>query len=94
MIFFLQGYQFWTKANDKGFFSISGIRPGIYNVYAWVPGFIGDYRHDAEITITPGLVLLFFYFYSIICSSFCFLLLVCKNIDTSNITFYTFSVFT
>ncbi|CAN6542923.1 unnamed protein product [Malus baccata var. baccata] len=49
-----KGYQFWTKANDKGFFSISGIRPGIYNVYAWVPGFIGDYRHDAEVIITPG----------------------------------------
>lgn len=60
MIFFLQGYQFWTKANDKGFFSISGIRPGIYNVYAWVPGFIGDYRHDTEVTITPGLVLFLF----------------------------------
>ncbi|KAK4428605.1 hypothetical protein Salat_1160300 [Sesamum alatum] len=47
-------YQFWTQADEMGFFSINNIRPGSYNLYAWVPGFIGDYRNDSAITITPG----------------------------------------
>jgi len=33
---------------------IKGIREGVYNLYAWVPGFIGDYAYVQEITITPG----------------------------------------
>ncbi|KAH9626558.1 hypothetical protein KSS87_005538 [Heliosperma pusillum] len=49
-----KGYQFWTTADENGFFSISGIREGDYNLYAWVPGFIGDYKRDAAITITAG----------------------------------------
>lgn len=40
----------------NGYFSINDIRPGDYNLYAWVPGFIGDYRYDDVITITPGIV--------------------------------------
>ncbi|KAL0440052.1 UNVERIFIED_CONTAM: hypothetical protein Slati_2488200 [Sesamum latifolium] len=47
-------YQFWTQADEKGYFSINYIRPGNYNLYAWVPGFIGDYRNDSAITITAG----------------------------------------
>ncbi|KAL6297194.1 hypothetical protein ACE6H2_005336 [Prunus campanulata] len=47
-------YQFWTRADDRGYFSISNIRTGTYNLYAWVPGFIGDYRYDAVINITSG----------------------------------------
>lgn len=47
-------YQFWTRADENGYFSIKNIRTGDYNLYAWVPGFIGDYRHDALITISPG----------------------------------------
>ncbi|XP_011098532.1 uncharacterized protein LOC105177174 [Sesamum indicum] len=47
-------YQFWTQADEMGYFSINNIRPGNYNLYAWVPGFIGDYRNDSAITITPG----------------------------------------
>ncbi|KAL6511177.1 hypothetical protein OROHE_020546 [Orobanche hederae] len=49
-----KGYQFWTRADEKGYFSIKKIRSGDYNLYAWVPGFIGDFRHEELITITPG----------------------------------------
>ncbi|KAL3504973.1 hypothetical protein ACH5RR_034814 [Cinchona calisaya] len=47
-------YQFWTKADQEGYFSIKNIRTGDYNLYAWVPGFVGDYRNDPLITIAPG----------------------------------------
>lgn len=47
-------YQFWSKADENGYFSINDIRPGDYNLYAWVPDFIGDYRYDSVITITAG----------------------------------------
>ncbi|XP_042486946.1 uncharacterized protein LOC122067168 [Macadamia integrifolia] len=49
-----KGYQFWTTANTDGSFSINGVRPGNYNLYGWIPGFIGDYKYEANITITPG----------------------------------------
>lgn len=49
-----QDYQFWTKADEEGYFSINNVRTGDYNLYAWVPGFVGDYRNDPLITITPG----------------------------------------
>ncbi|GMH14085.1 hypothetical protein Nepgr_015926 [Nepenthes gracilis] len=49
-----KGYQFWTTADEQGYFSINNIRPGSYNLYAWVPGFIGDYRYDAVINIAAG----------------------------------------
>ncbi|KAK6160917.1 hypothetical protein DH2020_004298 [Rehmannia glutinosa] len=47
-------YQFWSKANAMGYFSINNVRTGSYNLYAFVPGFIGDYRNEVGITITPG----------------------------------------
>ncbi|KAF3447274.1 hypothetical protein FNV43_RR12454 [Rhamnella rubrinervis] len=49
-----KGYQFWSRADENGYFSINDIRIGDYNLYAWVPGFIGDYRHDSILTIIPG----------------------------------------
>ncbi|KAI3685810.1 hypothetical protein L6452_35069 [Arctium lappa] len=49
-----KGYQFWSKANDEGSFSIQNILGGTYNLYAWVPGFIGDYKNPTTITITAG----------------------------------------
>ncbi|KAL3619596.1 hypothetical protein CASFOL_034508 [Castilleja foliolosa] len=49
-----KGYQFWTRADEDGNFSIENIRSGDYNLYAWVPGFIGDFKHDQSITIIPG----------------------------------------
>ncbi|XP_019438471.1 PREDICTED: uncharacterized protein LOC109344244 isoform X1 [Lupinus angustifolius] len=47
-------YQFWTIADENGFFTISNIRPGDYNLYAWFPGFVGDYKLDDLMKITSG----------------------------------------
>ncbi|OIV94471.1 hypothetical protein TanjilG_25533 [Lupinus angustifolius] len=49
-----KGYQFWTRTDGNGHFEIKNIVPGEYNLYAWVPGFIGDYKYEKTITITPG----------------------------------------
>ncbi|KAL6176756.1 hypothetical protein ACLB2K_053389 [Fragaria x ananassa] len=49
-----KGYQFWTRADENGYYSINNIREGNYNLYSWVPGFIGDYRYGVAINITPG----------------------------------------
>uniref|UniRef100_A0A0E0QM78 rhamnogalacturonan endolyase n=1 Tax=Oryza rufipogon TaxID=4529 RepID=A0A0E0QM78_ORYRU len=49
-----KGYQFWCRAHDDGSFSIRNIVAGDYNLYAWVPGFIGDYKLDAKLTISSG----------------------------------------
>ena len=49
-----QGYQFWTRADENGYFAINNVHAGDYNLYAWVPGFIGDYRFDDFMKITPG----------------------------------------
>ncbi|KAK7275859.1 hypothetical protein RIF29_16985 [Crotalaria pallida] len=48
-----KGYQFWTRADFEGNFSIDNIRSGDYNLYAWVPGFIGEYWSNVVLTITP-----------------------------------------
>ncbi|CAH9088011.1 unnamed protein product [Cuscuta epithymum] len=50
----VKGYQFWTETNDKGEFKINAVRPGIYNLYAWVPGILGDYKYNHLIVIKPG----------------------------------------
>lgn len=49
-----KGYQFWTEADEKGYFSIRNILPGNYNLYAWVPGVVGDYKYSENITLEPG----------------------------------------
>ncbi|CAI0405313.1 unnamed protein product [Linum tenue] len=49
-----KGYQFWTQADRKGRFFIDNIRVGTYNLYAWVPGIMGDYKYSVNITIQPG----------------------------------------
>ncbi|XP_021972443.1 rhamnogalacturonate lyase B isoform X2 [Helianthus annuus] len=49
-----KGYQFWTKTDVEGRFSIKNVVAGTYNVYAWVHGFIGDFKNDSTITITQG----------------------------------------
>jgi len=54
VIISLQGYQFWTITDDKGYFSIINIRPGDYNLYSWVNGYIGDYQFDQIINVTSG----------------------------------------
>ncbi|KAE8057102.1 hypothetical protein FH972_013819 [Carpinus fangiana] len=43
-----------SKAEEDGYFSINDIRTGDYNLYAWIPGFIGDYKYDVIINITAG----------------------------------------
>lgn len=50
-----QNYQFWAKADDDGYFTITNVLAGDYNVYAWVPGFIGDYKYDVVMNITEGI---------------------------------------
>lgn len=50
-----QDYQFWIISDEMGYFNINNIRTGTYNLYTWVPGFIGDYRNESTITITAGL---------------------------------------
>ncbi|TVU25325.1 hypothetical protein EJB05_27817, partial [Eragrostis curvula] len=49
-----KGYQFWTRATSDGTFNIANIREGVYNLYAWVPGFLGDYIYTSPLTIAPG----------------------------------------
>ncbi|KAK9012023.1 hypothetical protein V6N11_040093 [Hibiscus sabdariffa] len=49
-----KGYQFWTQTDNIGHFSIKNVRPGEYNLYAWVHGFIGNYKLSLNITIQPG----------------------------------------
>ncbi|KAG9440129.1 hypothetical protein H6P81_020294 [Aristolochia fimbriata] len=48
-----KSYQFWVRTDADGYFSINNIRTGDYNLYAWVPGFIGDYKYEATLNITP-----------------------------------------
>ncbi|KAI3451276.1 hypothetical protein Pfo_007941 [Paulownia fortunei] len=49
-----KGYQFWTESDVMGYFVINDVRAGNYSLYAWVPGFIGDYKCNVEINILPG----------------------------------------
>ncbi|KAF6150992.1 hypothetical protein GIB67_016470 [Kingdonia uniflora] len=49
-----KAYQFWTRADAKGYFCIRNIRPGDYNLFAWVPGFVGEYKFDDQLAIKPG----------------------------------------
>ncbi|TXG60053.1 hypothetical protein EZV62_014626 [Acer yangbiense] len=49
-----KGYQFWTKTTKKGYFVIKNVRAGNYSLYAWIPGFIGNYQYQYNITVTPG----------------------------------------
>ncbi|TYG40422.1 hypothetical protein ES288_D12G091400v1 [Gossypium darwinii] len=48
-----KGYQFWTQTDNTGRFTIKNVRPGEYNFYAWVYGFIGNYKLNLKITIQP-----------------------------------------
>ncbi|CAK9213595.1 unnamed protein product [Sphagnum troendelagicum] len=50
-----KGYQFWTQADTEGYFTINNIRTGVYDVYGWVPGVIGDYKYaGGPLHIQPG----------------------------------------
>ncbi|KAI4385271.1 hypothetical protein MLD38_003318 [Melastoma candidum] len=43
-----------SHADEKGHFMIKNVRPGLYNLYAWVPRFLGDYKYEGDIVIIPG----------------------------------------
>ncbi|CAI8599912.1 unnamed protein product [Vicia faba] len=47
-------YQFWTRADVNGFFTIRNVLPGDYNLFASVPGFVGDYKFGDFVKITSG----------------------------------------
>ncbi|XP_049379050.1 probable rhamnogalacturonate lyase B isoform X2 [Solanum stenotomum] len=49
-----KAYQFWTQTDSEGYFLIKNVIPGNYSLYAWVPGFVGDYMYDPYIIVTPG----------------------------------------
>ncbi|KAL3845111.1 hypothetical protein ACJIZ3_002514 [Penstemon smallii] len=49
-----KGYQFWTKTDENGYFTIKGVRANTYNLNAWVPGIIGDYQHEGDVIIKSG----------------------------------------
>ncbi|KAM7276394.1 hypothetical protein ACFE04_018260 [Oxalis oulophora] len=49
-----KSYQFWTEADNEGYFVINNVRPGNYSLYGWVPGIMGDYMYEHNITITEG----------------------------------------
>ncbi|XP_057251850.1 uncharacterized protein LOC109135383 [Beta vulgaris subsp. vulgaris] len=50
----MKGYQFWAQTDREGKFTIPNVHVGKYNLYAWAPGFIGDYKSASEIDIAPG----------------------------------------
>lgn len=62
-ISFNQGYQFWTQADEQGRFSIENVRQGDYNLYAWVPGIVGDYKYNLNVTAKPGKIFLPLFYY-------------------------------
>ncbi|GAU23286.1 hypothetical protein TSUD_237400 [Trifolium subterraneum] len=37
-----KGYQFWIRSDQNGNFLIKNIVPGVYNLFAWVPGYVGS----------------------------------------------------
>ncbi|KAI4321449.1 hypothetical protein MLD38_034829 [Melastoma candidum] len=49
-----KGYQFWTTTDKDGYFVIKNVIPGEYNLFAFVPGFMGDYKYTDNIVVSPG----------------------------------------
>lgn len=46
-------YQFWTRADAHGKFSIPNVRPGTYTVYAFADGVLGEFS-EANVTVRSG----------------------------------------
>ncbi|XP_055828892.1 probable rhamnogalacturonate lyase B isoform X2 [Solanum dulcamara] len=49
-----KGYQFWTKVDASGNFTIENVIFGTYNLYATISGIIGDYKHTYDVQVTSG----------------------------------------
>ncbi|XP_042038451.1 rhamnogalacturonate lyase B-like [Salvia splendens] len=49
-----KGYQFWTRTDETSSFTITSVRAGKYNLYAWVPTVLGDFKHEFNIVIKQG----------------------------------------
>jgi rhamnogalacturonan endolyase len=48
-----KGYQYWIQADSVGNFSIAHVRPGMYTLYAFVSGAVGEYSR-ASVTVSAG----------------------------------------
>lgn len=48
-----KGYQYWTKADASGNFSIPAVRPGTYTLYAFTDGVVGEFSKTG-VTVTAG----------------------------------------
>jgi rhamnogalacturonan endolyase len=46
-------YQFWTRADDSGKFSIPDVIPGTYTLHAFADGILGEFA-KADITVQAG----------------------------------------
>ncbi|KAG6555402.1 hypothetical protein Mapa_002629 [Marchantia paleacea] len=49
-----KGYQFWVQADQDGNFTIKHVRAGTYNLFAFVPSVIGDYKKTGDIKVSAG----------------------------------------
>ncbi|PNT64234.1 hypothetical protein BRADI_4g26420v3 [Brachypodium distachyon] len=47
-----KGYQFWTRSAASGGFAITGVRAGLYSLYAWVPGVHGEFVSSYPVNVT------------------------------------------
>ena len=50
-----KGYQYWTRADAAGNFTIPDVRPGIYTLYAFNDGAVGEYSKLA-VTVSANAV--------------------------------------
>lgn len=46
-------YEFWTRGDGQGHFTIANVRPGTYTLHAIADGVLGEYA-KADVTVTPG----------------------------------------
>jgi rhamnogalacturonan endolyase len=46
------GYEFWTRSDGGGHFTIPKVRPGTYALYASVPGVVGEVKVD-NVQVNP-----------------------------------------
>ncbi|KAF6166743.1 hypothetical protein GIB67_005619 [Kingdonia uniflora] len=51
----ISGIPILDESWKRRAFPVNHIRAEDYNLYAWITGFIGDYKYNAKITISPGL---------------------------------------